>query len=277
MLQKSVENFVENDVKFKELVKDIVREELKSYKEHNDKQIQIIFEKLQLYREDLRITYKLIQEIIELFGLHKENSELHRKKVDEILKNLQTDYNECNKELFEILKKMEAKFQTQRKDINIIAESLRNFKKDIIELFKDQMNTFDSILAEMWEEQKAKQQRTLNRAEKNKVEILDINDNKIYGIEIHPKELLEVLIKMECKFQSQRNDINVIARSLQSLRINFEIYKKENKTIFEEEEMENDNEALSIKQKIEREIENLDKVNSNKVEILATKGSSDGK
>ena len=84
---------------------------------------------------------------------------------------------------------------------------------------------------------------------------------------------------MECKFQSQRNDINVIARSLQllSLRINFELYKKENKTIFEEEGMENDNEALSIKQKIEKEIENLDKVNSNKVEILATKGSSDGK
>lgn len=170
MMQKSVENFAENDVKFKELIKDIVREELKSYKEHNDKQIQIIFEKLQLYREDLRITYKLIQEIIELFGLHKENSELHRKKVDEILRNLQTDYNECNKELFEILKKMEAKFQTQRKDINIIAESLRNFKKDIIELFEDQMTTFDSIFAEMWEEQKAKQQKTLNRAEK-KVEI----------------------------------------------------------------------------------------------------------
>lgn len=216
MLQKSVENFAENDVKFKELLKDIVREELKSYKEHNDKQIQIIFEKLQLYREDLRITYKLIQEIIELFGLHKENSELHRKKVDEILSKLQMDFEIYQKEiypkeLFEILKKMEAKFQTQRKDINIIAESLRNFKKDIIELFKDQMNTFDSILAdlaEMWEEQ---------------------------------------------------------------------IYKKENKTIFEEEEMENDNEALSIKQKIEREIENLDKVNSNKVEILATKGSSDGK
>lgn len=103
------------------------------------------------------------------------------------------------------------------------------------------------------------------------------NDNKIYDIEINPKELIEVLKKMENKFQSQRNDINVIARSLQSLRINFEIYKKENKTIFEEEEMENDNEALSIKQKIEREIENLDKVNSNKVEILATKGSSDGK
>ena len=231
MLQKLVENFAENDVKFKELVKDIVREELKSYKEHNDKQIQIIFEKLQLYREDLRITYKLIQEIIELFGLHKENSELHRKKVDEILSKLQTDYNECNKELFEILKKMEAKFQTQRKDIN--------------------------ILTEMWEEQKAKQQRTLNRAEKNKVEIFDINDNKIYGIEIHPKELVEVLRKMEAKFQSQRNDINVIAYSLRTLQMDYKDFKK--------------------KDEIEREIENLDKVNSNKVEILDTKGSFDGK
>lgn len=214
MLQKSVEDFAENDIKFKELVKDAVREELKSYKEHNDKQIQIIFEKLQLYREDLRITYKLIQEIIELFGLHKENSELHRKKVDEILSKLQMDY------------------------------------KNLLETQK---------------------------IKKNKVEILDINDNKIYGIEIHPKELLEVLIKMEAKFRSQRNDINAISESLQSLRINFEIYTKENKTIFEEEEMENDNEALSIKQKIERKIENLDKANSNKVEILDTKGSSDGK
>lgn len=214
MLQKSVEDFAENDIKFKELVKDAVREELKFYKEHNDKQIQIIFEKLQLYREDLRITYKLIQEIIELFGLHKENSELHRKKVDEILSKLQMDY------------------------------------KDLLETQK---------------------------IKKNKVEILDINDNKIYGIEIHPKELLEVLIKMEAKFRSQRNDINAISESLQSLRINFEIYTKENKTIFEEEEMENDNEALSIKQKIEREIENLDKANNNKVEILDIEGSSDGK
>ncbi|WP_096025403.1 hypothetical protein [Campylobacter lanienae] len=97
MLQKSVEDFAENDIKFKELVKDAVREELKSYKEHNDKQIQIIFEKLQLYREDLRITYKLIQEIIELFGLHKENSELHRKEVDEILSKLQMDYKDFKK------------------------------------------------------------------------------------------------------------------------------------------------------------------------------------
>lgn len=236
MLQKSVENFAENDVKFKELVKDIVREELKSYKEHNDKQIQIIFEKLQLYREDLRITYKLIQEIIELFGLHKENSELHRKKVDEILSKLQMDFEIYQKEiypkeLFEILKKMEAKFQTQRKDIN--------------------------ILAEMWEEQKAKQQRTLNRAEKNKVEIFDINDNKIYGIEIHPKELVEVLRKMEAKFQSQRNDINVIAYSLRTLQMDYKDFKK--------------------KDEIEREIENLDKVNSNKVEIFDIKGSFDGK
>lgn len=94
MLQKSVEDFAENDIKFKKLVKDAVREELKFYKEHNDKQLQIIFEKLQLYREDLRITYKLIQEIIELFGLHKENSELHRKKVDEILSKLQMDYKD---------------------------------------------------------------------------------------------------------------------------------------------------------------------------------------
>ena len=82
---------------------------------------------------------------------------------------------------------------------------------------------------------------------------------------------------MEAKFRSQRNDINAISESLQSLRINFEIYTKENKTIFEEEEMENDNEALSIKQKIEREIENLDKANNNKVEILDIEGSSDGK
>ena len=106
MLQKSVEDFAENDIKFKELVKDAVREELKSYKEHNDKQIQIIFEKLQLYREDLRITYKLIQEIIELFGLHKENSELHRKKVDEILSKLQMDYKDFKKK-YEIERKIE--------------------------------------------------------------------------------------------------------------------------------------------------------------------------
>lgn len=105
MLQKSVENFEENDVKFKELVKDIVKEELKSYKEHNDKQIQIIFEKLQFYREDLRITYKLIREIIELFILHKENSELHRKKVVEILTKLQTDHNEYKKNIDEIFEK----------------------------------------------------------------------------------------------------------------------------------------------------------------------------
>lgn len=114
MLQKSVENFEENDVKFKELVKDIVKEELKSYKEHNDKQIQIIFEKLQFYREDLRITYKLIREIIELFKLHKENSELHRKKVVEILTKLQTDHNE--------------------------------YKKNIDEIFEKQMTVFDSII-----------------------------------------------------------------------------------------------------------------------------------
>lgn len=194
MLQKSVEDFAENDIKFKKLVKDAVREELKFYKEHNDKQIQIIFEKLQLYREDLRITYKLIQEIIELFGLHKENSELHRKKVDEILSKLQMDY------------------------------------KDLLETQK---------------------------IKKNKVEILDINDNKIYGIEIHPKELLEVLIKMEAKFQSQRNDINVIAYSLRTLQMDYKDFKK--------------------KQKIERKIENLDKANSNKVEILDIEGSSDGK
>lgn len=105
MLQKSVENFAENDVKFKKLVKDMVKEELKSYKEHNDKQIQIIFEKLQLYREDLRITYKLIREIIELFKLHKENSELHRKKVEEILRKLQTDHNEYKKNIDEIFEK----------------------------------------------------------------------------------------------------------------------------------------------------------------------------
>lgn len=105
MLQKSVENFEENDVKFKELVKDIVKEELKSYKEHNDKQIQIIFEKLQFYREDLRITYKLIREIIELFILHKENSELHRKQVVEILTKLQTDHNEYKKNIDEIFEK----------------------------------------------------------------------------------------------------------------------------------------------------------------------------
>ena len=204
MLQKSVEDFAENDIKFKELVKDAVREELKSYKEHNDKQIQIIFEKLQLYREDLRITYKLIQEIIELFGLHKENSELHRKKVDEILSKLQMDYKDFKK-----------KYEIERKIEN------------------------------------------LDKANSNKVEILDINDNKIYGIEIHPKELLEVLIKMEAKFQSQRNDINVIAYSLRTLQMDYKDFKK--------------------KYEIERKIENLDKANSNKVEILDIEGDSDGK
>ncbi len=34
------------------------------------------------------------------------------------------------------------------------------------------------------------------------------NDNKIYDIEINPKELIEVLKKIENKLQSQRNDIN---------------------------------------------------------------------
>lgn len=172
MLQKSVEDFAENDIKFKKLVKDAVREELKSYKEHNDKQIQIIFEKLQLYREDLRITYKLIQEIIELFGLHKENSELHRKKVDESLSELQMDF-------------------------------------------------------------------------------------EIYQKEIYPTELIEVFKKMEAKFQSQRNDINVIAYSLRTLQMDYKYFKK--------------------KYEIERKIENLDKANSNKVEILDIEGGSDGK
>ena len=191
MIQKSVENFTENDVKFKELVKDIVKEELKSYKEYNDKQIQIIFEKLQLYREDLRITYKLIQEIIELFGLHKENSELHRKKVDESLRKLQTDYNEYKKdisELFEdqmtifdsIFESNNAEEQSAKEAKPKTFEKIKEFKKKLnlenIKEFEKKLNLENKkeakpkTKAEMWEEQKAKQQRNLNRAER-KVEI----------------------------------------------------------------------------------------------------------
>ena len=62
---------------------------------------------------------------------------------------------------------------------------------------------------------------------------------------------------MEAKFQSQRNDINVIAYSLRTLQMDYKDFKK--------------------KYEIERKIENLDKANSNKVEILDIEGDSDGK
>lgn len=41
-------------------------------------------------------------------------------------------------------------------------------------------------------------------------------ENKIYGEEINPIQLVEVLKKMETKFQTQRNDINVIFNLLEN-------------------------------------------------------------
>lgn len=196
MLQKSVEDFAENDIKFKELVKDAVREELKSYKEHND---------------------ELIREIFELLKLHRENTEFHI---------------EINQKIFELFKN----------DINAIEQSLedlrmnyKDFKRASIEVMRDQIKNLDNIFNEIY--------KFVDEIEKEKGKV--------------PTELLEVLIKMEAKFQSQRNDINVIAYSLRTLQMDYKDFKK--------------------KQKIERKIENLDKANSNKVEILDIEGGSDGK
>ncbi len=60
MLQKSVEDFAENDIKFKELVKDVVREELKFYKEHTDEQIREILELLKFFKKIEEITNKFL-------------------------------------------------------------------------------------------------------------------------------------------------------------------------------------------------------------------------
>ncbi len=61
------------------------------------------------------------------------------------------------------------------------------------------------------------------------------NDNKIYDIEINPKELIEVLKKMENKFQNQRNDINVISQSLQSLQMNYKDFKRESNELMRDQ------------------------------------------
>ncbi|TWO30688.1 hypothetical protein [Campylobacter hyointestinalis] len=61
------------------------------------------------------------------------------------------------------------------------------------------------------------------------------NDNKIYDIEINPKELVEVLKKMENKFQNQRNDINVISQSLQSLQMNYKDFKRESNELMRDQ------------------------------------------
>ncbi|WP_086290008.1 MULTISPECIES: hypothetical protein [Campylobacter] len=61
------------------------------------------------------------------------------------------------------------------------------------------------------------------------------NDNKIYDIEINPKELIEVLKKMENKFQSQRNDINVISQSLKSLQMNYRDFKRESTEVMRDQ------------------------------------------
>lgn len=57
MLQKSVENLAENDIKFKELVKDAVREELKYHKEYinelHRERTEKIFEILKINKEIL--------------------------------------------------------------------------------------------------------------------------------------------------------------------------------------------------------------------------------
>ena len=64
---------------------------------------------------------------------------------------------------------------------------------------------------------------------------MENNDNKIYGKEINPIELVEVLKKMETKFQTQRSDINIISQSLRNLQMDYNEYKKDITEIFKEQ------------------------------------------
>lgn len=80
-------------------------------------------------------------------------------------------------------------------------------------------------------------------------------ENKIYDIEINPTELLEVLRKMESKFQSQRNDINVISQSLKVLQIDYKDFKKESNEVMRDQIRNLDNIFNEIYKPVD-EIEN---------------------
>ncbi|KAA3682596.1 hypothetical protein E3U40_10140 [Campylobacter fetus subsp. venerealis] len=81
------------------------------------------------------------------------------------------------------------------------------------------------------------------------------NENKIYDIEVNPIELLEVLKKMEIKFQSQRNDINVISQSLKSLQINYKDFKRESNEVMRDQIKNIDNIFNEIYESVD-EVEN---------------------
>ncbi|WP_096022119.1 hypothetical protein [Campylobacter lanienae] len=60
-------------------------------------------------------------------------------------------------------------------------------------------------------------------------------ENKVYGIEINPKELVEVLKKIENKLQSQRNDINVISQSVRTLQVDYKDFKRESNELMRDQ------------------------------------------
>ena len=229
MLQKSVEDFAENDIKFKKLVKDAVREELKSYKQHISKMHKSIFNILEIHGRRIETQINHINAIEQsLEDLRMNYKDFKRDSVavmKDQIKNLDNIFDETYKSIDKVerkvLIKMEAKFQSQRNDINVIAQFLEDLEMDFVNF----LHNFSKFYL------------------KEKEEV--------------PTELIEVFKKMEAKFQSQRNDINVIAQSLRELQMDYKDFKK--------------------KYEIERKIENLDKANSNKVEILDIEGNSDGK
>ncbi|MBK3487550.1 hypothetical protein JF116_09170 [Campylobacter fetus subsp. venerealis] len=114
MLQKSVEDFAENDIKFKELVKDAVREELKFYKQHISKINKSIF------------------------------NINHINAIEQSLEDLQIDYKEYIEAMTEVLKKIENKLQNQRNDINVIAQYLRDLIK-MEDKFQNQRNKVEIL------------------------------------------------------------------------------------------------------------------------------------
>ena len=126
MLQKSVEDFAENDIKFKELVKDAVREELKFYKQHISKINKSIFN------------------ILEIHGRRINTQINHINAIEQSLEDLQIDYKEYIEAMTEVLKKIENKLQNQRNDINVIAQYLRNLIK-MEDKFQNQRNKVEIL------------------------------------------------------------------------------------------------------------------------------------
>ena len=136
MLQKSVENLAENDIKFKELVKDAVREELKSYKQHISKMHKSIFN------------------ILEIHGRRIETQINHINAIEQSLEDLRMNYKDFKRDSVAVMKD-----QIKNLD-NIFDEIYKSVDEVENHQIKGERNEYNNVIKELLKSDFSAESRT---------------------------------------------------------------------------------------------------------------------